>query len=151
MGASVKSHEQQSRFSLRPAAPRDRATVSALMELGGMGLAADWECGTVATDADGCIIGYLRIQHTDTGPHVAPVAVRPDWQGRGVGRALIEDALEREGCLKLVARGQAAGFYRAIGCREISFDEISGELEEDCEHCADRETCQPVAFAIEKA
>ena len=151
MDACAKPDCQGACFGLRAAAPRDEAAVRALMEWGGMGLAPDWLDATVAVDDDDQLVGYLRVQQTDLGPHVAPVAVVPSWQGRGVGRALIQDALERTQRLKLVARGEVAGFYRSIGCHEISFDEISDELEEDCRHCADREACGPVAFAIEKA
>ncbi len=133
-------------FVLRPAASGDRETVRALVESGGMELANDWQDGTVAVDEAGAVVGYLRIQHTGQGPHVAPVAVRPDWQGRGVGRALMDHALACAGPLKLVSQGRSAGFYRAIGCSQIPFEQISGELDEDCRHCPDREACQPVAF-----
>ena len=137
-------------FSLRPTAQRDEKRVRALMVSGGMGLAPDWQDSIVAVDSADNPIGYLRVQRTSKGPHVAPIAVLPNWQGRGVGRALMKSALERHGCLKLVARGEVAGFYRTLGCREIGFEEISGELEEDCLHCADRIACQPVAFFIGK-
>jgi predicted N-acetyltransferase YhbS len=93
-------------------------------------------------------IGYLRVQRTDKGPHVAPVAVFPYWQGKGIGRMLMEDALERFGMLKLVARGEVADFYRKLGYREISLDEISGDLEEDCANCPDKDTCKPIAFEL---
>jgi predicted N-acetyltransferase YhbS len=81
---------------------------------------------------------------------VAPVAVFPYWQGRGIGRLLMEDALERFGMLKLVARGEVADFYRALGYREIPMSEISGDLGEDCDNCPDRGTCQPVAFMLQR-
>lgn len=137
-------------FSLRPAQPRDEESVRTLMAVGGMGVASDWQEAMVAvTDAD-VPIGYLRVQLTDKGPHVAPVAVFPYWQGKGIGRALMQDALERFGMLKLVARGEVADFYRKLGYQEISLDEISGDLGEDCEHCPDKLTCQPVAFMLRR-
>lgn len=135
-------------FTLRPAQAHDEDAVRTLMAWGGMALATDWQTATVAVDDDDNVVGYLRVQLTDKGPHVAPVAVVDGWQGRGVGRALMDEALKRHGYLKLVSRGEAAGFYRSIGCEEIDFDEISGELEEDCVHCPDREACQPVAFIL---
>jgi len=137
-------------ITLRPAQEGDEAFVRALMRLGGMGFAADWQHALVAVDAADQPVGYSRVQQTGKGPHVAPVAVRPDYRGKGVGRLLMRGALEQQGYLKLVARGEVAGFYRSIGCREIPFDEISGDLEEDCGHCADRATCQPVAFIMEQ-
>ena len=138
---------EEATFTLRQAGSADEATVCALMETGGMALADDWIDGTVAVDSAGFVVGYVRVQQTDKGPHIAPVAVRPDWQGRGVGRALMDQAVRDNGPVKLVSRGEAAGFYRRIGCVEMGFDEISGELEEDCQHCPDREVCQPVAFS----
>lgn len=144
----MTSISNQALFSLRPAAERDKEAVRALMEWGGMGLANDWMNAVVAVDATDDVVGYLRVQQTSKGPHVAPVAVCEAWQGRGVGRALMTDAAARHGRLKLVSRGDAAGFYRSVGCVEIPFEEISGDLEEDCEHCADRAECQPVAFAF---
>lgn len=136
-------------FTLRPAEAHDAVGVATLMRLGGMSLAPDWQNAVVAVDADDAVVGYLRVQQTAKGPHVAPVAVDPGWQGSGLGRALMEDAVKRHGYLKLVSRGEVAGFYRSLGCHEIPFSEISGDLEEDCEHCPDRELCQPVAFIME--
>lgn len=137
-------------FSLRDARAEDENSVRTLMQTGNMGLANDWQDAIVAVNAAGYVIGYIRIEATDKGPHVAPVAVFPAWQGRGVGRALIEAAIERHGDLKLVSRGEAAGFYRALGAREISFEDVAPCLGEDCNHCPDREACQPVAFTLSK-
>ena len=134
-------------FHVRAAEARDEDAVRTLMTAGGMGMPPDWQQAMVAVnDATDRPVGYLRVQCTDKGPHVAPVAVFPYWRGRGIGRALMEDALERHGALKLVARGEAAGFYRKLGFREIPFDGISGDLEEDCGHCPERPACHPVAF-----
>ena len=155
MSATLHKTAGGKAFLLRPAEERDRESVRILVELGGMVLPDDWQQGTVAVEelqggeagnAPDAVIGYLRVQQTNKGPHVAPVAVLPTWQGQGVGHALMDNALTQHGPLKLVSQGSAAGFYRAIGCTGISFDEISGDLEEDCAHCPDRKTCQPVAF-----
>ena len=150
MNAQGETNKDAVNISLRPAQPRDEQSVRTLMRVGGMGLALDWQDAMVAvTDAD-VPIGYLRVQRTDKGPHVAPVAVYPYWQGKGIGRLLMEDALERFGMLKLVARGEVADFYRKLGYREIPLDDISGDLGEDCAHCPDLATCQPVAFMLSK-
>lgn len=138
----------QQQYSLRKAQPGDLNSVELLMHIGGMGLASDWQEGIVAVDANGQVIGYIRIQQTPEGPHVAPVAVHPTRQGEGIGRALMEEALSQQGYLKLVARGEVAGFYRTLGCKEIPFEQISGDLEEDCQNCPDRDQCQPVAFLL---
>lgn len=139
---------KQVSYTIRPAEPKDETYVRTLMEVGGMGLAPDWQDAIVAANGVDAPIGYLRVQQTDKGPHVAPVAVYPYWQGCGIGRALMEHAVQQHGYLKLVARGEVADFYRKLGCREITLDQISGDLEEDCAHCADFDTCRPVPFII---
>ena len=140
----------QLRFTIRAAQMHDEEAIRTLMAAGGMGMPPNWQDAMVAVKDDDRVVGYLRVQVTDKGPHVAPVAVFPYWQGRGVGRMLMEDALERFGSLKLVARGEAADFYRKLGYREIAFDQISGDLDEDCAHCPDRDTCQPVPLMVQK-
>ena len=142
--------QRPGQFRLRKAEPRDEATVRALMRVGGMGVAPDWQEAMVAVDDADHLVGYLRVQRTDKGPHVAPVAVFPRWQGHGIGRLLMQDALERFGMLKLVARGEVADFYRKLGYHEIPLDQISGDLGEDCAHCPDRLTCNPIAFVLQK-
>jgi GNAT superfamily N-acetyltransferase len=148
MTAGTEHAGKQASVRLRPAEPRDESSVRTLMATGGMGVALDWQDAMVAVGDDDIVRGYLRVQRTDKGPHVAPVAVFPHWQGTGVGRALMEDALERFGMLKLVARGEVADCYRKLGYHEIPLSEISGDLGEDCANCPDRATCQPVAFML---
>lgn len=41
------------------------------------------------------IIGYQLSTPSRTGAHLARLAVRPEWQGRGVGRALLADLIQR--------------------------------------------------------
>jgi ribosomal protein S18 acetylase RimI-like enzyme len=48
----------------------------------------DWDV-TVA-EADGAIVGLLAIGPTDEGFAIENVAVRPDHQGQGLGRTLLE-------------------------------------------------------------
>ncbi|WP_225027631.1 GNAT family N-acetyltransferase [Xinfangfangia pollutisoli] len=64
-------------------------------------------------------IGFISLlDHFIGGLFVAPA-----WQGQGVGRALIADALARKGRLRLevyLANDQAMRFYRALGFTEVS-------------------------------
>lgn len=53
------------------------------------GYAADHR-GWVATDAAGAPIGYVLVDVVDGCAHVEQISVRPDHQGAGVGRALLE-------------------------------------------------------------
>lgn len=135
-------------FTIRDTQEKDLPFIESLLVSEGMGGPTKVE-GFVAVNDDDEPVGYIRIQETEKGPHVAPVAVFEAWRGHGVGRALMDHALERFGYLKLVARGPAVPFYRALGYREISFDEISSELEEDCTVCDWRDECGPVPFMLE--
>ncbi len=133
-------------FIVRPVSETDYPYIVTLLTEEGLGIPALWREGTVAANAEDELVGYIYTQHTAMGPHVAPIAVFSAWRGLRVGQALIEFELKRYGELKLVARGDSVGFYRALGFSEIPFCEISDELEEDCNVCAYREECEPVAF-----
>lgn len=135
-------------FTIRETKETDLPYIQNLLVPEGM-TAPDAPEGYVAVDGDDEPVGFIRIQETEKGPHVAPVAVFPEWQGLGVGRALMDHELRRCGYLKLVARGSAVPFYRALGYREISFDEVSNELEEDCTVCEYLQECSPVPFMLE--
>jgi GNAT superfamily N-acetyltransferase len=44
----------------------------------------------VALDDGGDPVGYVIADEVDGDAHIAQMSVRPDWQGRGVGRELLE-------------------------------------------------------------
>jgi GNAT superfamily N-acetyltransferase len=133
-------------FHIRSVSEIDYPYIVTLLTEEGLGIPLQWREGTAAVNDDDELVGYIYIQRTAVGSHVAPIAVFSGWRGRGVGQALIQFELERNKTLKLVARGDSVGFYRALEFSEISFCEISDELEEDCNVCMYREECGPVAF-----
>ena len=49
---------------------------------------------TVA-EADGQVLGYQLSTRNPLGAHLARLAVRPELQGRGVGRALVADLIQQ--------------------------------------------------------
>jgi putative acetyltransferase len=55
----------------------------------------------LVAEEDGAVVGHIVLSHVTIGGAfgdwlgAGPVAVRPDRQGRGIGRALVEAALER--------------------------------------------------------
>ena len=136
----------EAHYTMRDVCEDDFPYISTLLSAEGMDIPGDWQIGTVAVNSQNQPVGYIRIQQTDKGPHVAPVAVFESWRGYGVGRALMDYERTRNGALKLVARGDSVPFYRALGCIEIDFDDISGELEEDCSTCPYIDECAPVPF-----
>jgi putative acetyltransferase len=72
-------------------------------------------------DQDGVVVGHVLTSSADLGGHavpaVAPLAVRPNWQGRGVGTALMGeliDRAERDRWSLLALLGNPA-YYRRFG------------------------------------
>lgn len=100
-------------LTVRLAEERDRNVIRDVEELafGGMGeatlvdslVAADDAVLELVAERDGEIIGHILFSRVfvedgdDRFPGVAlaPAAVLPDWQGKGVGRAMINDAHKR--------------------------------------------------------
>jgi ribosomal-protein-alanine N-acetyltransferase len=80
---------------------------------------------TVA-EADGQVLGYQLSTRNPLGAHLARLAVRPELQGRGVGRALVADLIrqaERHGMYRLTVNTQndnsaSLALYRKTGFRE---------------------------------
>lgn len=64
-------------------------------------------------------VGFISLLDT----YVGGLFVAPDWQGRGIGRKLVAQALARKGALSLevyTRNDQALRFYTALGFTEIS-------------------------------
>ncbi|ELY59537.1 GCN5-related N-acetyltransferase [Natronococcus amylolyticus DSM 10524] len=57
-------------------------------------VAGDWRGGSDGTDER--LLGALVLEPRERGAHVASVGVRRRHRGRGIGRRLVERALERE-------------------------------------------------------
>ncbi len=80
---------------------------------------------TVA-EAGGQVVGYQLSTRNPLGAHLARLAVRPELQGRGVGRALVADLIqqaERHGMYHLTVNTQSdnsssLALYKKIGFRE---------------------------------
>ena len=77
----------------------------------------------VALDEGGRILGCLMLTPHESGEiQMRQVAVKPEQQGTGLGRALVEEAERRAkalGCSRMMlhARDKAIGFYERLGYR----------------------------------
>lgn len=86
-------------------------------------LARAWARMRVARDERGAALGYILFWHVADELHLLDVAVSPDAQRRGLGRALVEDLLAfgrahdaARVLLEVRASNVAAiGLYRALG------------------------------------
>ncbi len=90
----------------------------------------------VAVDDSGNPIGYVIVDVIDENAHVEQVSVLPDHQGTGTGRALFErvrawaEVTERA-AVTLTTFSDVpwnAPFYRHLGFRSLSDDELGPEL-----------------------
>lgn len=132
-------------FTIRDACDEDLSTLNAFNYAEGMDALPSVENIRVVVNATGEIVGYLRLAFSPEGvAHVNPVVTYPTWRGYGVGRALMEEALERYGELRFVARGTSVGFYERLGYRAIPWDEVCLDVAEDCRGCTLAEECKPV-------
>lgn len=64
---------------------------------------------------DDRVLGALVLEPRERGARVAAVAVRRRRRGRGIGTALVERALEREGTLTAAFDERVAPFYESLG------------------------------------
>lgn len=133
-------------FRLRPAVEDDLPALCALSRGEGMDDIPGIEGVTVAESNVGDIVGFVRLV---VGPangiaHVEPIVTYPTWQGYGVGRALMEHALEERGEIRLVSRGTSTPFYQRLGYEPCEWDMIDTSVTEDCIGCPHWDECQPV-------
>lgn len=132
-------------FSLRDVEEKDRAFIDALTYAEGMDFVPTLQDIRVAVNDDDDVVGFLRLAFDGDGcAYVNPVVVHALWRGYGVGKALMQDACDAHGEVRLVSRGTSIPFYQAIGFEECSWDLIAPGVSEDCDSCSWREECGPL-------
>jgi len=137
-------------ITLRPGCPEDASTLQALLAAYDMAGEIDPADCLLAVDLDG-VVGFARLEWADRVPYLRPLVVAPASQRQGVGRRLVEALLADRAELRVVARGQAAPFYTALGFWAIDWDAVHPPFRRECERCPDRPTCQPVPMIIHAA
>lgn len=87
--------------------------------------AADWEPAAFEiVEWEGTACGYLRVEDRADDIHVREIVLRPDFQGRGIGSALLREAIERARARGVPVRlgtfhqNRALALYRRLGFRE---------------------------------
>ena len=139
-------------FTIRDARAGDMALLNAYAFEVGMDEMPGVERIRVAVDADDVPVGFCRLQDDAQGvAYVNPIVVYEPWRGFGVGRALIEDARAAAGELRLIARGESVGFYRALGFEAMPWEWADlAAASEDCDRCPYRAECGPVPMRLAK-
>lgn len=143
--------------NIRKAKSSDLPQVQALFAEDGMGKPTLACClqGYAAYNERGELVGFIRIlkvQDTQNpqgdGCYVYPVIVYKSWQGYGVGSALINYAHKKFGELKLVACKASQDFYPKCGFEPLAWEEVAPRIAQDCDHCADLDSCKPKAYIL---
>jgi ribosomal-protein-alanine N-acetyltransferase len=124
-GLSIRSMLQ---FDLPTVAEVDAAAFEPLWQNSLPSLERAYPQAVLATvaETDGQVLGYQLSTRNPLGAHLARLAVRPELQGRGMGRLLVADLIqqaERHGMYHLTVNTQSdnsasLALYKRIGFRE---------------------------------
>jgi amino-acid N-acetyltransferase len=116
-------------FRLRPATAADQGTIRGLIREGGINpLGLHWSRFVLAEARQGQVVGCGQIkQHRDGSNELASIAVRKEWRGQGVARAIIEHLLAgATEPLYLTCRARLGSFYEKFGFRVAPPEEMPG-------------------------
>ncbi|HJZ46476.1 MAG TPA: GNAT family N-acetyltransferase [Roseiflexaceae bacterium] len=111
---------------IRPALAEDQHAITAIVRAALINpLDLDWQRFLVAQWGQDIIaVGQVK-PHQDGSRELASIAVVPEWQGQGVGSALIRGLLAREtGTLHLMCAANAERYYERFGFRRIDRREM---------------------------
>ena len=103
-------------------------------------------------DQDGKVAGCcaLAIIWSDLA-EVRSLAVHPDWQKRGIGRLLVEQAVARAEKLHLprvFTLTLEAGFFEKLGFTRVSMDQLPHKVWSDCVYCPKKDHCDEIAMQL---
>ncbi|MGH2581297.1 MAG: GNAT family N-acetyltransferase [Anaerolineales bacterium] len=118
---------QEIQFEIRKATQEDSGNIRKMILSTGINpTGLNWERFLVAVSKDGTFIGCGQVKpHVDGTMELASIAVRRDWRGRGVARALIEALIaSHSGELYLMCTSNLGPLYEKFGFREIPEGEM---------------------------
>ena len=137
-------------FTIRDAREDDMPLIDAYAHAEGMDVIPGPTRVRVAVNDEDVPVAFCRLQDDVNGiAYVNPIVTYAEWRGYGVGRALIADARQQAGELRLISRGTSEGFYRKLGFEEMPWDNVDLEAaSEDCDNCPYRAQCNPVPMRL---
>jgi amino-acid N-acetyltransferase len=105
----------------------------------------------VVAEEDGAVVGCcaLEIIWSDLA-EVKSLAVGPEHQGRGIGRALVEASVEqarRLGVPRVFALTLEPRFFEKLGFAVLGMDELPMKVWSDCARCPKQQDCDEIAVA----
>ncbi len=135
-------------FSIRDACDADLPLLRELFSEEGFSDLSSPAGVRVAVTCDNTMYGALRCERGADGAwYVRPVVVFDAVQRKGVGSALMQDALSLHADLRLSSRGQLGAFYESCGLVKCGWDDITPEFSCEClELCPERMSCAPQPY-----
>lgn len=112
---------------IRPARETDAAQIRSLIHLVGINpTGLDWKRFVVAVDDEDELLGCGQLKPHGQGIYeLASIAVYPEHQGKGIGRAIIEHLLEDSPRpLYLMCESSNGSLYEKFGFRAIRYEEM---------------------------
>ncbi len=130
-------------ITLRRGGMEDLPIMEAILAACGMATEIDpREC--LVADDDGCVVGFGRIELAEGQAYLRPIVTAPKHRHRGIGRQLLSGLVAGRDELRVVARGDAVGFYLSVGFATMGWDAVSGSFRQGCEECPDLAGCKPL-------
>jgi N-acetylglutamate synthase-like GNAT family acetyltransferase len=120
---------------IRPARETESAQIKDLIHLVGINpMDLDWKRFVVAVNERDEMIGCGQLKpHGKDILELASLAVYPEQQGKGVGRAIIQDLLkDSPRPLYLMCESSVGRLYEKFGFREISYEEMPRYFQRIC-------------------
>ena len=114
-------------FTLRPARETDSKPIKDLIHLVGINpTGLDWKRFVVAVNAQDRVIACGQLKpHRGEILELASLAVRPEFQGRGLGRLIIEELLKKSPRpLYLMCMSKNGGLYEKFGFRTLEYKDM---------------------------
>ena len=112
-------------YILRPALESESAQIKRLINLVGINpMGLDWKRFIVAVNGSGQVIGCGQIKPHGAGiRELASIAVLPEYQGRGIARAVMEQLLSTTpGPLYLMCVSKMESLYLKFGFKPIPYE-----------------------------
>ena len=106
----------------------------------------------VAESAEGAIVGTASLKiYSAQLAELAGLAVRDDYQGQGLGRALVEAVLadaQALGLAEVFGLTRKPVFFLRLGFRPAEKEQFPLKVWADCARCPRQDACDEVAVAL---
>ncbi len=105
----------------------------------------------ILAEAEGMIVGYGALHlHSPRLAEIRSLIVAPAWQGRGIGRGIVEEALREAEALEVaevLVLTYLPEFFRKLGFHEIDKESIpEHKIWTDCIKCIHFPNCNEVSL-----